>query len=582
MTQQISYTTSRAMTNMSPNIWDIVVLIIVLGIFAALAWGATQMNLPYKLGETIEISLDPWALPGYAIRSVIRMLVAMCISLLVTLSIAPLAAKNRAAEKVLLPLIDIMQSIPVLGMLSITIVSFIHLFPNSLLGPECAAIFAIFTSQVWNMILSLYQSLRTIPKDYNEVAQMFHLSGWQKFWKLEVPNGMQGLIWNAMVSMSAGWFFVVLSEAIEVSNQSITLPGLGSYIYVAMQQANVTAQFYAIITMLIIIILYDQLIFRPLLAWADIFKTEIDEEEESYESWFLNILKSTHLIRKIEVLFHIAADWFINGYKKMLPHRRIKLSVQTQHTIYTATSLCWNVFLSLGLLSMGFILVMLIKQTISLGEILLVLYLGLLTMLKVVILITIASCIWIPIGVWIGSRPRITSIVQPLIQFLAAFPANLFYPMVVFLIVRYDLNHNIWTMPLMILGTQWYILFNVISGTARIPKDIRLAVKNFGVKGTLLWRKMILPGIFPHYITGAMAAAGGCWNASIVAEYVVWGDHTIMSVGLGQYITLHTRDGDFPRIALGIGVMCIYVLFFTRLVWRKLYKLAAERFTMDT
>lgn len=582
MTQQPRYQTSRAITKMSPNIWDIIVLLIVFGILAALAWGASRMALPYRVGESIEITLDPWALPGYAISSVLRMFIAMFFSLLVTFTIAPLAAKNRHAEKFLLPLIDVLQSIPVLGMLSITVVGFISLFPNSLLGPECAAVFAIFTSQVWNMILSLYQSLRTVPHDLQEVCKMYHLSGWQKFWKVEIPHGMQALIWNTMVSMSAGWFFVVLSEAIEVSKQQITLPGLGSYIYVAMSEANLVAQCYAIIAMLIVIVLYDQLIFRPLLSWAEKFKAEIDDEEEIYESWFLTILTKTRLVRTIEFLFSIICDWFINGYKKFAPRKTIELSPQTQTAINETTILFWNVFLIAGIALAAIALVALIQKEIAISEIIHVFYLGFLTALKVFTLIILASLIWIPIGVWVGLRPKITSYVQPLIQILAAFPANLFYPLVVYMIIEYNLNHNIWTMPLMILGTQWYILFNVISGTARIPKDVRLAAKNFGVKGSLWWRKIVLPGIFPNYITGAMAAAGGCWNASIVAEYVQWGDQTIISTGIGQYITLYTQEGDFPRIALGIGVMCIYVLFFTRILWQRLYQFASERFTMDT
>lgn len=578
---QTRYQTSRAITNMSPNLWDVLVIVIVLGILAALAWGASQMVLPYKVGEQIQITLDPWALPGYAISSVLRMIIAMSFSLIVTFSIAPLAAKNRRAEKFLLPLIDVLQSIPVLGMLSITVVGFISLFPNSILGPECAAVFAIFTSQVWNMILSMYQSLRTVPHDLKEVAKMYHLSGWQKFWKLEVPHGMQALIWNSMVSMSAGWFFVVLSEAIEVSKQKITLPGLGSYIYLAMQQANLTAQFYAIIAMLVIILLYDQLVFRPLLAWAEKFKSDIDDEDQRYESWVINLLTKTRLLQRLEILFHIITDWFVNGYKKILPRKPIELSTKTQHNIAETTAVIWNITLIISCILTGIALISFIQKDISFSEVVHVLYLGALTAMKVVVLIVLASLIWIPIGVWIGLRPKVTAFIQPLIQFVAAFPANLFYPLIVFIIIKYNLNHNIWTMPLMILGTQWYILFNVISGTASIPKEIRLAAKNFGVKGILWWRKILLPGVFPNYVTGAMAAAGGCWNASIVAEYVQWGDHTIISAGLGQYITLFTQEGDFPRIALGISVMCLYVLLFTRLIWQKLYQFAATRFTMD-
>lgn len=578
---QTRYQTSRALANLSPNIWDVIVIVIVLGILVALAWGASRMVLPYKVGEEIQISLDPRALPGYALSSVLRMFIAMFFSLIVTFMVAPLAAKNRRAEKFLLPLIDVLQSIPVLGMLSITVVGFISLFPNSLLGPECAAVFAIFTSQVWNMILSLYQSLRTLPHDLQEVAKMYHLSGWQKFWKIEVPHGMQALIWNTMVSMSAGWFFVVLSESIVVANQNITLPGLGSYIYRAVQEANLTAQFYAIATMLIIILLYDQLIFRPLLAWAEKFKPEIDEDDQLYKSWVINLFNKSRVAATIDKFYGMFTDWFINGYKKILPRRTIELSAHTQSQIAGTTVIVWNLFLISSLIITGITIVSLIQKSIDIPEVMHVLYLGFLTALKVLILIILASIIWIPIGVYIGLRPKLIAIVQPLIQFLAAFPANLFFPLVVYMILTFNLNHNIWTMPLMILGTQWYILFNVISGTAKIPKDIRLAAKNFGVKGQLWWRKLILPGIFPNYVTGAMAAAGGCWNASIVAEYVEWGDKTIISTGIGQYITVSTQNGDFPRIVLGISVMCLYVLLFTRLVWQRLYQFSAERFTMD-
>jgi NitT/TauT family transport system permease protein len=570
----------NSLNTLTPNIWDIIVFIIVIGILAGIAWGTQQMALPYKVGEPIEISLAPSALPRYALSSVLRMFIAMFFSLIVTFTIAPLAAKNRQAEKFLLPFIDIMQSVPVLGMLSITVVGFIHLFPNSLLGPECAAIFAIFTSQVWNMILSLYQSLRTLPPELREVSKMYHLSGWQKYWKVEVPYGTQALIWNTMVSMSAGWFFVVLSEAIEVSKQNITLPGVGSYIDKAIREANLTALMYASITMLIIIILYDQFIFRPLLAWAERFHAEIDEETAIHQSWFYDLLTKTRLLKTCEIVFTKFADVFVNGYKRLIPRKQLKLSEKYKERISATSVVCWNALLVASLILTAIALVMLIRHEVHTKEVLHVFYLGLLTSIKVAILIVLASLIWIPIGVWIGLNPKFALVIQPLIQFLSAFPANLFYPLFVIVILRYNLNHNIWTMPLMILGTQWYILFNVISGTENIPKDIRLAVRNLNVRGWLWWRRMILPGIFPHYVTGAMAAAGGCWNASIVAEYVEWGGNTIVSAGLGQYITQYTHEGDFPRIALGIGVMCIYVMFFNRVLWQKLYRLAEERFTL--
>lgn len=580
MAQQ-RYQLSRTLTKMSPNIWDIIVFVIVLAVFAAIAWGTSQMTLPYKVGRSIEISLSPWSLPFYAINSVLRMFIAMAVSLLVTFTVAPLAAKNRHAEKFLLPLIDIMQAVPVLGVLSITVVAFIYLFPNSLLGPECAAIFAIFTSQVWNMILSLYQTLRTVPKELDEVARMYHLSAWQKFWKIEVPHGMQPLIWNTMVSMSAGWFFVVLSEAIEVHNQYITLPGIGSYIDKAITQANLPALFYAMTAMLIVILLYDQLLFRPLLSWAEKFDAEIDEEAAARESWFYDLLTKTRLLKKTRIAFRFISDVFTSTLRMFFKPRTKPRNPQWQSTLATTNIIFWNSLLYISFSAACIGLVIFIHESIGFAEVRQVFYLGIITTIKVIVLIILASIVWVPIGVYIGLRPRLTALAQPLIQFASAFPANLFYPLFVIAILRYNLNHDIWTTPLMILGTQWYILFNVISGAASIPKEIRLAVKNFGVKGSLWWRRMALPGIFPHFVTGAMTAAGGCWNASIVAEYVQWGDNTITSTGLGQYIQEYTNAGDFPRIALGISVMCFYVLLFNRLLWQRLYAFATERFTMD-
>lgn len=591
MTYLNRYQLSRNLTIIKPNVWDMIVLTIVFGILAALAWGTSQMTSPYKIGDAIVISLDPKVLPGYAVSTVLRMFIALFFSLLTTFALAPLAAKNRHAERFLLPFIDIMQSLPVLGILSITVVGFIHLFPNSLLGPECAAIFAIFTSQVWNMILSLYQSLRTVPADLKEAAKIYHLSAWQRFWRIELPFGTPSLLWNAMISMSAGWFFVVLCEAISVANQEITLPGVGSYISKAIAESNLSAIGYAIITMFIVILIYDQLLFRPLLAWIEKFKDEIDAEETYQESWFFNLLAKTKLLKLTENGFSWLIDKLINIPKFNIKFITINRNLHPKVKILGAlpeninfnyfAAIFWNSLLGIVLIVGTWFLINFIYQTISYEEIMHVLLLGLITAAKVFLLIIIASLIWVPIGVWIGLHPRASQFFQPLIQFLAAFPANLFYPIAVFIIVKYDLNQNIWTMPLMILGTQWYILFNVIAGSGNIPKEIRLVVKNFGVKGRLWWQRLMLPAIFPYYATGAMAAAGGCWNASIVAEFVQWGDHTIISTGLGSYITEFTRIGDFPRIALGIAIMALYVMLINRLLWQHMYNLAESRFNIS-
>lgn len=579
MLQRDRYELKPSLSSLSPNVWDTVVLVILLGLLAALAWGATHMASPYQLGETLPIDLSPAALPQYTMSTVLRMFIAMGFSLLFTFIVAPFAAKNIHAERFIMPFIDIAQSIPVLGMQAIAIAPFILLFPNSLLGPECAAIFAIFTAQVWNMALSLYQSLKTVPKELIEAAKVYQLSSWQRFWRIEVPHATPPLLWNTMMSMSAGWFFVVASEAISVSNQYITLPGIGSYISVAIHEKNISAIFFAILTMFIVILAYDQLLFRPLLAWAEKFKTEIDDEDVINESWFFDLLAKTRLLKRVEAFVEQVVDIFVNGrsYKKKPSVAPSKWKQSFNKTLITLTYLGF----ALSLVIAGFWLYSLVSNKIPLSEIWHVIYLGLITAIKVFILIILSSLIWVPIGAWIGLNPRLSAICQPLIQFLAAFPANLFYPLAVLFILKFSLNVNVWTTPLMILGTQWYILFNVIAGASSIPKEVKLAAKNFGVKGWLWWKRLMLPAIFPHYVTGAMAAAGGCWNASVVAEAVQWGDDTLIATGLGSYITEYTGVGDFPRIALGIAIMCLYVMLFNRLIWHKLYRLAETRFSME-
>ncbi|MGD9592492.1 MAG: ABC transporter permease [Candidatus Berkiella sp.] len=575
-----AYYTKPGKISLPLNQWDLIILVMFFGCLAAFVWGAEQMTVPYELGEHIPISLDIKKLPGYAISTVIRMAIALAFSLLFTFTIATLAAKSQRAERFILPFIDIMQSVPVLGFLSVSIFAFIYLFPGSQLGPECAAIFAIFTSQVWNMALSFYQSLRTVPKDLNEAADMFHLTPWQRFWRLEVPFATPGLIWNTMISLSSGWFFVVASEAISVNNQNITLPGIGYYIYEATLTSDSRAICYALFTMFLVIIIYDQLIFRPLVAWSEKFK--IESNPESYtETWFLNILQRAKLIHIIVGFMRNIRDLITiplttrESTPKRLPHK------VRQAITWTAITF-WNGFLVFGLLASCIILVRFIHDKVTLSEVIAVFGLGLFTAAKIAVMVVLVSLLWVPIGVWVGLRPKTATFIQLIAQIFASFPANLIYPVLYMFIIRFDLDMNVWTAPLIILGTQWYILFNVVAGASNLPQELHLVAQNYGLKGWLWWKKLVLPAIFPYYVTGAMAAVGGSWNASIIAEVVSWGGETIHSKGLGSYIAQYTTVGDFPRIALGIAVMSIYVIVINRLVWQKLYDIAEERYQMDT
>ena len=569
-------------SRLRPNYWDLVALPLVLGLIALVAWGGMAMGARYQIGEPLSISLDPRMLPEYALRTVLRMGAALVASLLFSLVYAAVAAKSRAAEKILIPVLDILQSVPILGFLSITVTGFIALFPGRLLGVECAAIFAIFTSQAWNMTFSLYQSLRTVPGELIEAARMYHLSSWQRFWRLEVPHGIPALVWNMMMSVSGGWFFVVASEAITVSGQTIMLPGIGSYIATAIQQRDLGAIGYAVLVMLVVIILYDQLLFRPLLAWSRKFQGD-PSDEDNVRPWFLMVMQRAQffdLLQSGALMLNRGVDSLLVLVSRLWAVRGRRPAGEPPPDMIWAER-GFDVLLLLGTIAAIVWMIHFILQTVSLGEIGWAFVLGAITAVRVLVLIVVASLIWVPIGVWIGLRPNIADKAQPIVQFLAAFPANLFFPIAVVLILNFRLSPEIWLSPLMILGTQWYILFNVIGGTTALSPELKLAAGNLGVRRWLWWRRVMLPAIFPAYVTGAVTAAGGSWNASIVSEVVQWGDTTLTATGLGAYIAQYTASGDAARITLGIGVLCLYVLAFNRLLWRRLYNLAAERLRMD-
>ncbi|MDE2147063.1 MAG: ABC transporter permease subunit, partial [Burkholderiales bacterium] len=431
-----------------------------------------------------------------------------------------------------------------------------------------------FTSQAWNMAFSMYQSLRTVPAELHEAARVFQLSGWQRFWRLELPFAMPGLLWNMMMSMSGGWFFVVASEAISVSNQDIKLPGVGSYIALAIEQKNLGAIGWAILGMLVGIALYDQLFFRPLLAWADKFRFEEGSQEDSPSSWLLTWLRRTDRLQAL-ALQGVA---LLQRSFLVFRRRHDGTSIRARSSPATdAWSRAWDAVIAAAALLAVWRLVGFVGAEVGPAEVLHVFVLGLYTLLRVLVLIALAALVWVPIGVWIGMNPRWAGRLQAVAQFLAAFPVNLVFPLAVAGIVHWHLNPSLWLSPLMVLGTQWYILFNVIAGASTVPTELRYAAQNLGLSGWLKWRRYLLPAVFPSFVTGAITASGGSWNASIVAEYVSWGDTTVQAQGLGSYIRQMTTAGDFPRIALGIGVMCLFVMAMNHFVWRRLYRLAEDR-----
>ena len=565
-------------TRYVPGGWDVLAFVLVFAFLVYLGEAAHGLSGSLAHLQATPISLAPSALVGYAARTALRMLIAMLASLLFTFTYATLAAKSRRAEVILVPLLDFLQSVPILGF-SFTILFFLQLTPGRVAGAEMAAIFLIFTSQAWNMAFSFYHSLRSIPDELVEVAHNFQLGAWMRFWRLEVPFGMPALIWNMMMSMSGGWFFLVFSEAITVGHTTVALPGVGSYIALAIEQKSLTAIGWAIAAMFVVILLFDQLLFRPLTASADWFRLEQEAGFTASRSWALTMMRRSRFLGLVGRAF--AAMLRLGVKPQAAPGiaarpARLRTGLQEPWVDYV-----WYAALGLIGLAALFLAARFVLAEVQPREIGRVLIYGFITMVRVVVLIALASLVWVPIGVWVGLRPRVANVVQPIAQLLAAFPANLFFPIVVSAIVLLRLTPDIWLSPLMILGTQWYILFNVIVGASAIAPDLRYAGENLGVRGWLWWRRVALPAVFPFYVIGAITASGGSWNASINAEVASWGSETVRAHGLGAYIADATAAGDFQRNVLGIVVLSLFVVILNRVFWRPLYARAERKFRIS-
>ncbi len=559
-----------------PNQWDIAAMAIVLAVFVAVVQGSHGIDLPLERVESAPLVLDYWLLPYYGLRTTLRMFAAIGASLLFTLAYATLAAKSKRAEQILIPLLDVLQSVPILGFLSFTVTFFLGLFPGSTLGAECAAIFAIFTSQAWNMAFSFYQSLRTVPKDLEEVATGFGLSPWQRFWQLEAPFAMPGLVYNTMMSMSGGWFFVVASEAISVGDTTIKLPGIGSWLAVAIDNKDVPAVIGAVVAMLAIILLYDQILFRPLVVFSQKFRVELSMSQFQEHSWVRDVfVRATGLRRVMSIPGRIVKaigllrmDWTARApLQRAMANPRLAVALDAAWYLALAALAAFSIWQVVTYVSVAL-------TWSELGQ---AAGLTIITMVRVVVLIALATLFWVPVSIWIGLRPALAEKAQPLAQFLAAFPANVVFPVAVIGILKWSLNPDIWLSFLIVFGTQWYIVFNVIAGAAAFPNDLKEVSANFGIKGWIWWKEVILPGIFPYYVTGALTASGGSWNAAIVAEYVKWGDDKVEAHGIGAYIAKATAAGDYPRIVLGVAVMSVFVIGFNRLFWRPLFAYAERR-----
>ncbi len=558
---------------------DILVTIIIIGALYAILDMGRGMVAPLSSTNQPAIHLNPVYLPYYAGQSLLRMFIAYALSLAFSLVYGRIAAYHKFAERIMIPALDILQSVPVLGFLSITVTAFLALFPGNLFGAECACIFAIFTSQAWNMTFSFYHSLTTMPSDLKEAADIYRLRPWERFVKLEVPFSMIGLVWNSMMSFGGAWFFLAASESITVLHKNIQLPGIGSYMFKAYLEGNVPAMLYSIATMIIVIVTVDQFVWRPIVAWSQKFKLDVNNSENGPTSWFLQLLRRSEWVQAV-----LRATFQPLG---KLPER-LKTAATEQpvrrpkRVLRIPRRASWIILALVVLFGLRYTAGA-VHQVLQLGwaQILNAFQLGFYTFLRVIAATALGALWAVPVGVVIGLNSRLSRIAQPIVQVAASFPANMVFPFVTMLYVAWHFGLNIGSVPLMMLGTQWYILFNVIAGAMAIPSGLREAASILRLRSLAWWKTLILPAIFPNLITGMITASGGAWNASIVAEVTRWKSHTLSASGLGAYIVHATTDGNWSQITLGIAVMSIFVVIINRILWHPLYRLTETKYHLD-
>jgi len=541
-----------------------------------------SMAVNFTPGRTpVIISTDIADVPYYAARSLLRMFIALGLSTAFALIYGTATARLRRAEKVLVPILDILQSIPILVFLPIALTFFIKVFPNNLIGLEMAAIFVIFTSQAWNMTFSFYHSLISQPTELDEAARMYRLTKWQRFWKLDVPSSMIGLVWNMMMSMGGGWFFLTASEAVTVfirgQGISESLPGMGSYMAAAVAHGSYVQVTIAIVVMVILVVGTNFFVFRPLVAWSDKFRLESSEATDKPKSIVLDMLQrssvpklASRLSRPVgRALDRMTRPFGLAEYPLRTDPRRRQIG----------DVIFWSVILTASA-AVAVIGLVYLNAHLGFARFPSLVGFGLATFARVVVLLTISTLIWVPVGVKIGMSPRLARFAQPIVQVLASFPAILLFPFATLIFIDLGIPLDYGAIVLMMLGAQWYILFNVIAGASSIPNDLREMMVTMRLTRRQRWRRVILPAIFPAYVTGGITAAGGAWNASIVAELVSWHHHTLNAYGLGNYISTASVQGKFALLIAGGIVMSAFVVLANRLFWRRLYALAERRFTL--
>jgi NitT/TauT family transport system permease protein len=529
-----------------------------------------------------EISQDPRSLPLYAMYSLVRILVAYALSLVFALAYGYIAAKSKRAEMVLIPLLDILQSIPVLSFLPGVMLAMVALFPSRELGVELGSIILIFTGQVWNIAFSFYSSLKTVPRDLREAAIIYRFGRWQRFLELDLPFSTIGLVWNSMMSVAGGWFFLMACEMFVLGDKDFRLPGLGSYLQTAASNGNTRALLWGVGAMVMVIVLMDQLIWRPVITWADKFKFEQVESSGSEHHSLLNFIRrESFLIRVYRRMLRPVVGWMTLKFASRA--KRAAETIAAQQGAHPRRWIGW-VFAGLGLLGMVYG----VYRTVGeLAELHRADYFELLrsagiTFLRVNLSLLIGAAWTIPVGVAIGFSPRFARLMQPLVQLAASIPATALFPVILLVLIQLRGGVEIAAMLLMLLGTQWYILFNVIAGAMAIPTDLKEVSQIFRFDSFDRWRHLILPGIFPYLVTGMVTASGGAWNASIIAEYFHFQGRIVQAPGLGSTISRASDAGHFSVLLASTLIMATVVVLINRLVWRRLYRLASTRFKLET
>lgn len=559
------------------NLNDVIVLIIIAASATLFVYGWQGMHAAFDGHALPALSLDYTALPYYTLRTTMRLIIGLFYSLLFSIVFAVLAANYAPMRRVILPFVNFMESVPLVGFLTFTTAFFLGLYPHSVMGLEGLAIFAVFTGQAWNMMLTLYQTLRIVPGELTEATQVFHYNSWQRFWRLGFIYSVPGLLWNTMVSQSAAWFALVASEMLTIGDNSVNLPGVGAYIGVALSEGKLSGVLFGVLALIINIVLLDQLLFRPLIRYAHRFKYEDVSDRREPSSWFYNALARSCIGGLLaELCARFSRFWLFTLPKPWYALRLNRLfnGLAVMNWLWSGV---WYLAVVVACIYYGYKVWLFVpKEYIaSLPE-----WMGL-TAARVIAAILLSVVIFTPLGVWIGLRPKLVRIFQPVIQVMAAVPANVFYPLIAIFIITWHQELNSWTIPMIMLGTQWYVLFNVIAGASMIPSQMVEASKVFNLKGLMWWRKFILPAVFPYIVTGVISAAGGAWNTAIAAEVLNWGNITLQTTGLGAFISTASDAGQHPQEALGCVAMCFLVALCIIFIWQPMYRFAETRFKFD-